>query len=182
MTTRQPDEIRNPFFFRCELVIFIFMNLSMFKINRNTIGRPRKFETVEDLLLKWEEYVDSYEKNSWVVEDYVGKDAKKVNRKKTVPMSKFMFAHFCDCHQWQVLEDLKKVSDDFSKVVTRIEELIYAQKMHGASVGVFNSSIIASELGLKTRLESSGKVGLNLTVSKDINEALNDALGDGLDE
>ena len=70
-------------------------------------------------------------------------------------LEKFGFAHFCGLHAWEVLKDLKDVSKDFSELVTRIEQLIYNQKLEGASVGAFNSSIIASDLGLKNRNEKS---------------------------
>ena len=51
---------------------------------------------------------------------------------------------------------------DFSHVITRIEKIIYNNKFEGASVGIFNSNIIARDLGLKdsTSTEHSGGVGI----------------------
>jgi hypothetical protein len=41
----------------------------------------------------------------------------------------------------------------FLEVSTRVEGIIYTQKFEGASVGAFNSSIIARDLGLKDNSE-----------------------------
>jgi len=48
---------------------------------------------------------------------------------------------------------------DFSAVITHIEEIIYNQKFSGAASGIFNSNIIARDLGLteKTDLTTKGE-------------------------
>ena len=51
---------------------------------------------------------------------------------------------------------------DFSSVITRIEQTIYAQKFEGAAVGSFNANIIARDLGLKDKSELTGKDGAPL--------------------
>lgn len=60
------------------------------------------------------------------------------------------------------LRDYKTNEDykDFSQVITRIEKIIYNNKFEGASVGIFNSNIIARDLGLKdeTKTEHSGEI------------------------
>ena len=145
---------------------------------KNKGGRPRKIKDVEELETLWNEYVDYIDANPWKEKDFKGNNAKEVTIKKKVPFTKFSFAHFCGLHSWEVIKDLKAFSPQFSEVVKRIESLIYDQKMNGASVGSFNSSIIASDLGLKNRIENSGKVGLTLNVSGDVNEALNNAMDD----
>ena len=58
--------------------------------------------------------------------------------------------------------DENEIDKDFSLLVIRIEEIIYSQKFEGAAVGVFNSSIIARDLGLadksETKTEHSGEI------------------------
>ena len=55
--------------------------------------------------------------------------------------------------------DFKKTcSKDFSEVITHVEEIIYAQKFEGASVGAFNANIIARDLGLVDKKETDHKV------------------------
>ena len=56
---------------------------------------------------------------------------------------------------------LPKEEEDFSLVITRIEQTIYTQKFEGAAVGAFNANIIARDLGLKdaSKQEVSGPDG-----------------------
>jgi len=42
---------------------------------------------------------------------------------------------------------------DFTEVVSRVEEIIYAQKFEGASSGMLNANIIARDLGLADKKE-----------------------------
>jgi hypothetical protein len=50
--------------------------------------------------------------------------------------------------------DFKKTcGEDFSTVITRIEDVIYNQKFSGAASGFFNSNIIARDLGLRDKQE-----------------------------
>jgi len=141
-------------------------------------GRPRAIKSIEQLLEFWNGYVDHIksESSKWRTMDFRGKDAKEVTILHTVPMTKFGFAHFCGLHAWEVLKDLKDVSKDFSELVTRIEQLIYNQKLEGASVGAFNSSIIASDLGLKNRNENTNKTELNISVSGSLESKLDDLI------
>lgn len=44
-------------------------------------------------------------------------------------------------------------SKDFTEVITRIRETIYAQKFEGAAAGFFNANIISRDLGLADKKE-----------------------------
>lgn len=57
-------------------------------------------------------------------------------------------------HDW-------RKQDDFSKVVTRAEQVIYQQKLTGAAADLLNPNIIARELGLRdaSDVKHSGVVG-----------------------
>ena len=46
-----------------------------------------------------------------------------------------------------------ELDKDFSRVIRKIEEIIYTQKFEGATVGKFNANIIARDLGLKDKSE-----------------------------
>lgn len=52
-----------------------------------------------------------------------------------------------------------QINKDFSAVINKIEEIIYQQKFEGAAVGLFNSNIIARDLGLRDKqdLTSNGE-------------------------
>ena len=51
--------------------------------------------------------------------------------------------------------DWRKNRHDLAEVITRVDAIIWEQKFQGAAIDLFNSNIIAQELGLKTKLETS---------------------------
>ena len=55
---------------------------------------------------------------------------------------------------------------DYKNIVTRIRQICYAQKLEGAACGIFNSNIIARELGLtdKQEIETTGAKRLQIEV------------------
>ena len=55
----------------------------------------------------------------------------------------------------QTWRDWRKDRHDLFAVITRVESIIWEQKFQGAAIDLFNSNIIAQELGLKTKLETS---------------------------
>jgi hypothetical protein len=46
------------------------------------------------------------------------------------------------------------LSEDFLRVIERIETIIKTQKLTGAAVGVFNANIISRELGMADKIEA----------------------------
>lgn len=52
-----------------------------------------------------------------------------------------------------------KTDDDFSAIVTRVEDVIYSQKFSGAAADLLNANIIARDLGLKEQTDLSSKDG-----------------------
>ena len=57
------------------------------------------------------------------------------------------------------IKDYKENTDcryeDYQPIIRAIGEVIWAQKFEGAAVGIFNSNIIAREIGLSEKLEQS---------------------------
>ena len=53
---------------------------------------------------------------------------------------------------------LPKDEQDFSLIITCIEEIIYTQKFEGAAVGAFNATIISRDLGLRDKSETEIKL------------------------
>ncbi|MCK4786850.1 MAG: DNA-packaging protein [Desulfobacteraceae bacterium] len=121
---------------------------------RSKHGRDKLFATSE---LLWDaacEYFQWCDDNPWIKtetkERSSGKDI------TTAPSSRpYTISGLClylDCNiQYlsQFKADLPENEEDFSLVITRIEQTIYTQKFEGAAVGVFNANIIARDLGLK---------------------------------
>lgn len=120
---------------------------------RSKHGRDKIFT---DPQILWEaacEYFEATDKRKWTKKDWVGKDAMEVERENETPYTKSGIALFIGC-EWRTIEALKDNDNkDFLSIVTRIEQIIWTQKFEGATVGAFNSSIIARELGLSDKQE-----------------------------
>jgi hypothetical protein len=59
-----------------------------------------------------------------------------------------------------------KTREDFASVVSRVEDVIFAQKFEGAAVDVLNASLIARELGLADKQEVEIKGSLAERVAR----------------
>lgn len=125
---------------------------------RNRHGREKLFKT-PDLL--WEaacEYFEWCDGNPWCT---IKKKTKKTEEETEEtptqrPYTLTGFLIYCDANKgyWS---DFKRANhQDFSEVITRIEEIIETQQFEGATVGAFNANIIARKLGLTDKQEFSG--------------------------
>ncbi len=124
---------------------------------RSKHGRDR---IITDSNILWEsacEYFEATDNRKWTKTDWVGKDALEVERKSETPYTKSGLCLYLDIEDWRTIESLKSVSNDFMQVVSRIEKVIYTQKLEGATVGAFNSNIVARELGLVERTDVTTK-------------------------
>ena len=135
---------------------------------RSKHGRKKLFETPD---LMWEaatEYFQWCVDNPLIEIDFKGKDATQV---KIPKMRAFTIAGLCiylDCntvyfnHFEKALKEkgqgnLTEMEKGFSKVITRIKDIIYTQKFEGAAAGFLNANIIARDLGLadKKQIDSA---------------------------
>ncbi len=66
--------------------------------------------------------------------------------------------------EYSLAKKTDDISKDFSKVITRIREIIYNQKFTGAAAGFLNPNIIARDLGLVDKAETALKADINSTV------------------
>ncbi len=126
---------------------------------RSKHGRDKLFKDPQLLLEACFEYFEITANRKWTKKDWVGKDATMVERENETPFTYSGLSLYLGC-EWRTFVDLKNDNNkDFLQVVTRVEQIIYTQKIEGASVGAFNSSIVARELGLKDNqdLTSNGK-------------------------
>lgn len=126
-------------------------------------GRDRIIQDPDELWQNACEYFDWCNESPLYEIDFRGKDLEQVEIPHIRPYSKHEFAIACGTHQWETINDLKKVSKDFFEVVTRIEWVIYSQKFAGASAGFYNARIISQDLGLIQKQEITGPVQINIT-------------------
>lgn len=118
---------------------------------RSKHGRDRVITEPEELADMADEYFNWCVNNPIITYDYKGKDAEKVQYENPRVFQKGELARFCGLAQWRSIEELKDVKgkeEDFLQVITRIEGIIADQKYAYAVINVFNSNIVARDLGL----------------------------------
>jgi len=126
-----------------------------FWTKRHKHGRDKIFKTPEEL---WEAacaYFDYVDKNPFTTDkcttDYNGTKETIEHHKK--PYTLIGLCIFCGVNTsyWRQFKGGDHV--DFSTVISQIEEVVYNQKYSGAASGIFNSNIIARDLGLADKKE-----------------------------
>lgn len=133
---------------------------------RSKHGRDKLFETPELLWQAACEYFEWTLENPLIEIDFMGKDVQEVEKPHIRPFTLYGLCSYLDCNsvyfnQFEAsLKDKNdKLSQDFSKIITRIRETIFRQKFEGAACGFYNASIIARDLGL----EDKSKIDQNLS-------------------
>ena len=132
---------------------------------RSSHGRNPKFASPEDLWDACQEYFVWVEENPlWEAKafSYQG-DVKVEKLPKMRAMTVSGLCIFLDIDPTTWLDYGKK--DDFSTVVSRVNEIIRDQKFAGAAAELLNPNIIARDLGLADRNEHTGKGGAPLQVN-----------------
>lgn len=131
---------------------------------RSKHGRNRIIKDPEALMESANDYFQMCVDNPLIEIDFKGKDLQRVEIPHPKVFQKDELAIFSGCNQWSTINDLKKVNDDFFQVVTHIEKVIRGQKFQYAAVNMFNSNIIARDLGLKDRKDvTTDDQSINLT-------------------
>lgn len=127
-------------------------------------GREKIFKTPDLLWQAACEYFEWCDKNPLIEVDYKGGFATKVDipRPRAYTMQGLCLYLGCNTGYFNDFEKGLKGSKDkqaaeFSTIVTRIRETVFAQKFEGAAAGLFNSNIIARELGLADKKEVENK-------------------------
>lgn len=135
---------------------------------RSKHGRDKIFETPEILLDACYEYFDYQSKQSWNKIDYKGRDVTMVTIPTASPFTITGLCIFLGVNSVYFAQFKSNCSEDFSKVIKHVEDIIYTQKLEGATVGAYNPNIIARDLGLtdKTELKTSIKTAKYVNATK----------------
>lgn len=133
-------------------------------------GRPRIFESPEDLMGRCIEYFQ-WVKNNPLMEERVFHYAGEITRTHVTKMRAMTMAGLCvflGIHHstWQEY----RARAEFSAVVAEVETVMYEQKFTGASADMLNASIISRDLGLVEKSERTGNV--NVTIGSEDAECL----------
>ncbi len=121
---------------------------------RSKHGKDRIVKSPKQLAELADEYFELCVSDPLEVVDFKGKDANEVTYKHPRPFLKNELARFCGLAQWRSIELLKEVKgkeDDYTQVIARIEGIIADRKYTYAVIRVFDSNIVARDLGLVDR-------------------------------
>ena len=123
------------------------------------VGRYPKFTNSDDL---WEACCEYFEwmesRPQYEVRPFQHKgDVTLVNIPKKRPFTLTSLCLFLGITKWAWFQWTEK--EDFKETCEMVEMVIYQQKFEGASVDLFNSNIIARDLGLRDKQEHSGPDG-----------------------
>jgi hypothetical protein len=122
---------------------------------RATSGREKIFSTPEHLWKAACEYFEATDTRKWKKKDWVGKDALEVERETETPYTWTGLALFLDVDSRTLRNYANEDSyKDFFPIISRIQDIIYTQKIEGATVGAFNANIVSRELGLADKVET----------------------------
>jgi hypothetical protein len=122
------------------------------------VAKHKYIETPEKLWELFTEFVEHEKNNPMHKVEYVGKDGERVNTELQVPI---IFEAFeCWLADKGIISDLGHYAantngayDEYCTIITRIRNNCFAQNFKGASVGLFNSNLIARKLGLSDKQE-----------------------------
>lgn len=141
---------------------------------RSKHGRDKLFASSDDL---WEaacEYFEWCDEHPWAETTTKKKGLANLETSETsstptarpYTLSGLCIYLGCNTHYLsQFKASLPKDDEDFSSIITRIEETIYTHKFEGAAVGAFNATIISRDLGLRDKQELSGPDGGPLEIT-----------------
>jgi hypothetical protein len=124
--------------------------------HRSKHGRDKLFATPE---LMWEaacEYFEWCNNNPLIEIDYVGKDAREVEKPK---MRAFSLRGLClylnanEAYFRTFKAQLKDGEVGFNTIITCIEDTIYTQQWTGAAAKMLDANIISRTLGLKEQTD-----------------------------
>ena len=115
---------------------------------RPVSGRKPIYEDAETFEADCMEYFEqTSQRTDWNKQQWVGKDGDEVTVRVHPPFTKTALCVFLGM-TLDTMANYKAKGKDFLAVITRVEEIIYAQKFEGAATGHYQQNIIARDLGL----------------------------------
>lgn len=123
-------------------------------------GRPRIFETEDNMMEMFVKYRKHTKSNHILVQDYVGKDGVMIYREKERCLTMEGFENFCQDQMGMGLNlsDYFANRDDryskFTSVCSRIRREIRDDQIQGGMAGIYNASITQRLNGLTDKQET----------------------------
>jgi hypothetical protein len=124
----------------------------------NKVGRPRIFESPEELEMAWVLYKESLKEKAkeWPIIQYVGKNGERVEDYPKLPLVLEGFYVWGHDHYGTIKEyflNREGRYDDFSTICTRIRDEIREDQITGGLLGKYNPSITQRLNGLTDKQE-----------------------------
>lgn len=133
------------------------------------IGRPKNIPTPDIMWDLFQEYRNKTKHNPVLVQDYVGKLATEVERKRERPLTMEGFENYLA--DKGVLEDAgdyfknkENRYEEFAPICSRIKRLIRQDQIEGGMVGIYNPSITQRLNNLVERQEVASNVKASIDI------------------
>lgn len=124
------------------------------------VGRPRKIETPEELINKWEEF-KKYQHDHPIVKLVKFANDKGESTREEYFEQPLFIGDFTD--YLNVGDNyLDQLTEEFSCVVSIIKRQINNQKLKGAMTGQYNASIVSQHLGMTNKSEVTSNVPIQV--------------------
>jgi hypothetical protein len=132
-------------------------------------GKPKAFQTPEDLHAAALDYFNWAEENPWHKAEWKDKGLQSIPVKRVFTWDALCLRLGVNDEYFRTFRSQLKKEDPYysayNGVIGWIERTIYTNKLEGASGGFYNSNIIAYDLGMKKDMAPIGSVGgVNITV------------------
>jgi len=131
-------------------------------IDPDKVGRDPNFSSPEELWERCKEYFEWIDEHP-IIETETTTSAMNITTKEKEHAKPYtwegLYAYLGICNL-----DRYKKKKAFVGIISHISNIIYSNKFEGASVGLFNSNIIARDLGLKDKQETEHSGDLNVTM------------------
>jgi hypothetical protein len=135
-------------------------------MNRGKNGREKKISSPEKLLQKACEYFEYCDKHPWKKNEAI-KSGDKVGKIIKIPIQcPYTIEGLC-VHTGISKRTFERYEacEDYCAVTTHVREIIEANQLEGAIVGVYNANIIARKLGLTEKIESKQEIIFPTTIN-----------------
>jgi hypothetical protein len=126
------------------------------------MGRVKYIETPEKLSELFNEYKQWVKDNPILIEDYVGQQAIRVDKKKAIPATFDGFEVWL--YEQDIISDLGDYASnkdgrysEYATIIKQIQRYCYVNNFNGAASGIFQQNIIARKLGLADSSEVTQK-------------------------
>lgn len=144
------------------------------------VGRPKAIETPQVMYDLFVEYRTKTKESPIIVQDFVGKDADEVERRKERPLTMEGFENFvADIDGMpdtldHYFSNREERYSDFVAICSRIKRSIRQDQIEGGMTGIFNASITQRLTGLVDKTET--KVEAKITDDIDYDQLSDAAL------